>query len=483
MSVPLRVAVVGGGIAGLAAAHRLVELSRQRAQPIHLTLFEAGPRLGGNIRTESLETPDQAGAFLIESGPDGFVTEKPWALALVERLGLGPRVVTPDLRRQRIYVVHRGRLHALPDGFILLAPTRVWPIVRSSLFSWRGKARMALDLVLPRGRTAGDESLAAFVIRRLGREALERVTAPLVAGIHAAAPDRLSLVATLPRFRVLEREHRSLILGLRRSAPVRGASGNGSAPPRPAPFASLAGGLGEMVQALAARLPRGAVRLGCQVAALAAGVGPAPWTVGCADGTAIEADAVVLAGEAHRMAGVVHDLDAELARRLAAIGYASSATVTLAYPRITIRHPLDAWGFVVAPTERCAMRACTFSSVKYSGRAPADFALLRVYLGTADAAALLDRDDTALARVAHEDLAAVLGITAAPVLTRVARHRQVLPQYEVGHLDRVAAIESRLARLPGLALVGAAYRGVGITDTVRSAEETAERVLALRGGP
>jgi protoporphyrinogen/coproporphyrinogen III oxidase len=190
MSVPLRVAVVGGGIAGLAAAHRLVELSRQRGQAVDLTLLEAGPRLGGNIRTECLGSPGQAGVFLIESGPDGFVTEKPWALVLVQRLGLGPRVVTPDLRRRRIYVVHRGRLHALPEGFFLLAPTRVWPIVRSSLFSWRGKARMGFDLVLPRGRTAGDESLAAFVTRRLGREALERVAAPLVAGIHAAAPDR-----------------------------------------------------------------------------------------------------------------------------------------------------------------------------------------------------------------------------------------------------------------------------------------------------
>jgi oxygen-dependent protoporphyrinogen oxidase len=484
------VAVVGGGIAGLAAAHRLVELGRQRVLPVYLTLLEAGSRLGGNIRTEHLDVPvrlsgrvERPDRLLVEAGPDGFVTAGPWALALAERLGLGSRVVGPNMHHRRTYVLHGGRLHALPEGFLLLAPSRVWPVVRSSLFSWRGKARMALDLVLPRARSGGDESLASFVTRRLGSEALERVAAPLAAGIHATASQRLSLAATFPRFRDLEREHRSLILGLRRGGATLRAPRNGRAPAPAPPFATLAGGMGELVDVLEDRLPTGAVDLGRPVAALLRGTRGARWEVRSADGRALEADAVILAGEAHRMAAVVRGLDGELARSLTAIPYTSSVTVTLAYPRTAVRHALDAWGFVVAPTEPCAVRACTFTSVKYPGRAPADVALLRVSLGHAAAAALLDRDDATLGRAAHEGVAALLGITAPPVLVRVARHRRVLPQYEVGHLDRVAAIEGRLASLPGLALVGAAYRGVGITDIVRSAEETAERVLATVVAP
>jgi oxygen-dependent protoporphyrinogen oxidase len=479
--------VVGGGIAGLAAAHRLIELGRQRAVPVDLTLLEAGPRLGGTIRTDWLDasTGSSAGTgspgrLLIEAGPDGFVTERPAALALAERLGLERRVLGPSPRHRRTYVVHRGRFHALPDGFLLLAPTRVWPVVRSSLFSWRGKVRMGLDLALPRARPAGDESLASFVSRRLGTEALDRVAAPLAAGIYGTAPQRLSLAATFPRFRDLEREHRSLILGLRRSVATRPGHANGGSPARPAPFATLAGGMGELVDTLAGRLPAGAVHLGRPVAAVLRRTSGASWQVRCADGGTFEADAVILAGEAHRMAPVVGGLDDELRRVMAEIPYASSITVTLAYPRAAVRHALDAWGFVVAPAEPYAVRACTFAGVKYPGRAPADVALFRVSLRRADDAAFRAADDSALERVAHQDLTGLLGITAPPLLGRVARHRQALPEYEVGHLDRVAAIEARLAGHPGLALVGAAYRGVGIPDIVRSAEETAERLLGGR---
>jgi protoporphyrinogen/coproporphyrinogen III oxidase len=485
MGTPLRVTVVGGGIAGLTAAHRVAEVSRERAQPIEVTLVEAGPRLGGNIRTEHLDAPggpsgqvDRPGRLLVEAGPDGFVTERPWALALAERLGLGSRVVRPNMRQRRTYVVHGGRLHALPEGFLLLAPSLVWPVVRSSLFSWRGKARMGLDLVLPRARAASDESLASFVTRRLGLEALERVAAPLAAGIHATVPQQLSLAATFPRFRDLEREHRSLILGLRRGAGGHRARGSRSAPPPAAPFATLAGGMGELADALTARLPAGAVHLNRPVAALRRGIHGARWEVRCDDGSTLEADAVILAGEAHRMAAVVRELDGELGRALTGIPYASSITVTLAYPRMAVRHALDAWGFVVAPTEPYAVRACTFAGAKYPERAPADLALLRVSLGRGRDPGLFERDDALLVRVAHDDAAALLGITAPPALARVARHRRVLPQYEVGHLDRVAAIEARLTGLPGLALVGAAYRGVGITDIVRAAEETAERIIS-----
>jgi protoporphyrinogen/coproporphyrinogen III oxidase len=466
---PLRLIVVGGGIAGLAAAHRLVELTRD-GPPLALTLLEARHRLGGTIATE------RADGFLVERGPDSFISEKPWALALAQRIGLTERLCRTDDRYRRTYVARGRRLYPLPEGFLLLAPARLWPFVASPLFSWGGKLRMALDLVLPRRPADGDESLAAFVTRRLGREALERVAEPLVAGIYTAHPERLSLAATMPRFLALEREHRSLILGLRQSArrpEVAGASGA-----RWSLFVTLGGGMGELVDALATRLPQGTVHTSCPAAAIARGGADAPWQVRLGDGDALAADGVVLAGEALRMAPLVRDLDPELAGGLGAIGYASSATVSLAYPRAAIAHPLDGFGFVVPRGEGRPTLACTFSSVKYPGRAPADHVLLRAFLGGARGAGILDHDDAALVALAQADLGAFLGIRGTPVLTRVARHPAAMPQYEVGHLARIAALEARLTAWPGLALAGAAYRGVGIADSVRSGEEAAERLLA-----
>jgi protoporphyrinogen/coproporphyrinogen III oxidase len=461
---PLRVVVVGGGIAGLAAAHRLVELARDGARPLDLVLLEAGDRLGGTIRTERAE------GYLLEGGPDSFISEKPWALALAERLGLGPELRRTDDRFRRTYVVRGRRLEPLPDGFLLLAPTRVGPVLRSRVFSWRGKLRLGLDLVLPRRRGTGDESLGSFVRRRLGREALERVAQPLVGGIYTADPDRLSLAATMPRFLALEQEHRSLVLGLRRAA--RAGETAGASGARWSLFVTLAEGMETLVAALARRLPHGTARLRTPATAVA----PAAdgWRVHLPDGSRLPADGVVLAGPAPRMAALVRAAEPGLAGLLDGVAYASSATVALAYPRAAVGHPLDGFGFVVPRVEGRAALACTFSSVKYPGRAPEGAVLLRVFIGGALQADLLERDDQALARLAHDDVAPLLRIAGAPVLARVWRHPRAMAQYEVGHLDRVAAIEARLEALPGLAVAGAAYRGVGIPDCVRSGEAAAE---------
>src|SRR5712671_3099757 len=247
----LKLVVVGGGITGLAAAHRAVELARERSTELELTLVEARDRLGGTIATE------RAGGFLLEGGPDSFLSEKPWALALCRRLGLEAQLVRTDDRFRKVFVWFRGRLHPLPDGFQLLAPTRLAPFATSSLFSWRGKARMALDLVLPRGGGAldggADESLGAFVRRRLGAEALERVAQPLVAGIYTADPEELSVAATLPRFVELERRHRSVILGLRRGLAQAREPGTSGA--RFSLFVTFADGMQTLVSTLADRLP------------------------------------------------------------------------------------------------------------------------------------------------------------------------------------------------------------------------------------
>ena len=461
--------MIGGGVAGLAAAHRALELSRERGVALDLTLLEARERLGGTIATEHVD------GFLVESGPDSFISEKPWALALCRRLGIEDRLVRTDDRFRRTFVWHRGRLHPLPDGFQLLAPTRMAPFLSSTLFSWPGKLRMALDLVLPRGTRGGDETLGAFVRRRLGREALERVAQPLVAGIYTADPDELSLSATMPRFLELERTQRSVILALWRAsrrAPMAGTSGA-----RWSLFVTFARGMGELIDALAGHLPAGAVRLKQRVSTLARQDGV--WRVGLGHGETLSADRVVVATESHAAARLLRYVDPQLGALLGEIGYSSAATISLGYRRQDVPHPLDGFGFVVPHTEGRALLAGTFSSVKYPGRAAEGFVLLRAFLGGAlGADALADDDDAIVARARH-DLADALGVTAEPVLTRVHRHPASMPQYRLGHLDRVEAIEAKLRSLPGLALAGGAYRGVGISDCVRSGEAAAETLFSV----
>jgi oxygen-dependent protoporphyrinogen oxidase len=464
----MKLVVVGGGITGLAAAHRAVELARERSIGLELTVVESRDRIGGTIATE------HAGGFLVEAGPDSFLSEKPWALALCRRLGVEHRLVRTDDRFRKVFVWRAGRLHPLPDGFQLLAPTKLGPFVRSGLFSWPGKLRMALDLVVPRG-VKDDESLGAFVRRRLGREALERVAQPLVAGIYTADPDELSLTATMPRFRELERRERSIILGLwraNRRAPQTGTSGA-----RWSLFVTFQNGMEELVTELASRLPPGSVLLKHRVDGIERhGAG---WRVTGGLGTALEADHLILATESHAASRLTRYIDPALATLLGEIPYASSATVSFGYRRADVPHPLDGFGIVVPRTEGRSMLACTFSSVKYPGRAPEGHALLRCFLGGALNERVLESDDGVLAAVARGELSQALGITAVPVLTRVARWTKAMPQYHVGHAARVEAIQQCAAALPGLHLCGGAYRGVGIADCVRSGEAAAERAFGV----
>lgn len=469
----MRLVVVGAGISGLAAAHRAVERAREQGRPLELTVLEGADRVGGTIQTE------QRDGFLVEGGPDSFLSEKPWALALCQRIGLEERLMRTDDRFRRTFVVWGGRLHPLPEGFQLLAPTRLAPLLASGLFSWPGKLRMACDLVLPRGGDP-DESLGAFVRRRLGREALERVAQPLVAGIYTADPDELSLSATMPRFVEMERRERSVILALWRAARKAPAQHAGTSGARWSLFVTLARGMDELVQALAARLPPGAVRLKERVTGVARESGR--WRIATEGGVAHEADALVLAPEAHQAARMLRYVDPALTHLLEGIPHASSATVSLAYRRADVRHPLDGFGFVVPHAERRPIIACTFSSVKYAGRAPDGHVLLRVFLGGALNEGVLQGDDATLVRTAREQIGPLLGITAEPELARVARHARAMPQYHVGHAARAAAIEQAVSRHPGLRLVGGAYRGVGIADCVRSGEEAAERLLEETAG-
>lgn len=447
----VEVAVVGGGVSGLSAAYEL------HARRTPYVLFERSPRLGGVVLSE------RVGGFTIDGGPDALLTQKPAAIELCRELGLGGRLV-PTLPPGTAFVLRSGRLHPLPAPSVLGVPTRLRALAATRLLSARGRARMALERLVP-GRTArsgardrDDESIAAFFGRRFGREAVDYVAEPLLAGIHAGDVDRLSVQALFPRLVEAERRHGSVI---------RGFSRRGARPAAGGVFRALPGGIGEMTATLAGALAGDAVRTGVGVERLR---GRGPYTLALATGEAVTARQVVLAAPAYAAAELVHPIDPELADLCRGIPYASTATVSLGYARSAVRHALRGTGFVVPRIERgVSLTACSWVSSKWPDRAPAGRVLLRGFVGGARdeaARAAIDRTDAELIAGVHRDFTDLLGVTAEPVAARVHRWPRLSPQYVVGHLARMAAIDDRLERLPGLQVVGAGLRGVGIPDCV-----------------
>lgn len=455
----MRVAVVGGGITGLAAAYGLVQAGGLRGAEV--TLYEQAQRLGGKILTERID------GFLLEAGPDSFLTSKPEAVALSQALGLGEELVGTGPHRT-VYVLSRGRLHPLPEGLALVAPTKVLPFLRSGLFTLPEKARIGAELLLPPRTGDGDESLGAFVRRRLGQAALDRIAAPLLAGIYAGDAEQLSLEATFPLLRDLERRHGSVIAGmLARRRAAADADGRLSL------FATLRGGLDRLVERLVAALEGVEVRTGSGVKAIARqGSG---YLLHLTTGERAGADAVILTTPAFVAASLLQFLAPEAASLLRQIPYASTATVSLAFREGDLPM-LRGHGFVVARGEGRRITACTWASAKWPDRAPPGFALLRAYVGSASDAAVLEQSDEEILRVVGEELHAAMGITASPVLWRIVRWPVSMPQYTVGHLERLAAAEAALARLPGLYLAGAAYRGIGLPDCIRQGLRAAAMV-------
>ena len=451
------IAVVGGGIAGLVAA---LELS---SRGVPFVLLEAGPRFGGVIRSERVD------GFLLEAGPDTLLAQKPEALRLCREVGLEGRLIPTNLDERALFVVHGRRLHRLPDGMVLGVPTRLGPLARSDLFTWPGKLRMACDLMIPPRRARDDESIASFFRRRLGAEALERLGGPFLAGIHAGDPERLSIQATFPRLVELEQRHGGLIRGLLATRPP------GASPPPPM-FYSLRDGLGELVEALVARLRPDRLRTRAGVRGLVRR--DQGFTLRLDSGEDVRASTVVLAVPAPRAAELVGTLDEEAGRRLREIRFASSAAVYLGYRREHVTHPLDGYGLIVTEQEGLGTSACSFFSTKFPGRAPEGHVLLRGFLAESRDVRALAADDGELIERVQRELAPLLGLTAAPVLARVYRWPHATPQMEVGHLGRVAAIERRLASLAGLVLIGAGLRATGIPDTIADARRMTAAALS-----
>jgi oxygen-dependent protoporphyrinogen oxidase len=461
---PRRVAIVGAGISGLAAAHRLLE----RDPAVEVTVLDGAPRAGGVLQTRYRD------GFLLEASADSFLTALPRGVALCRRAGLEAELLPTDPAHRRAFVVRRGRLVPLPEGLMLMAPRRIWPMVTTPLLSPLGKLRMAADLVIPRG-PGGDESLRAFAVRRFGREAFDRLIQPLVSGMYTGDPDRLSVRATMPRFVEMERQDRSLIRAARKAAAGGEAAGGSGA--RYGMFASLRGGMGTLPAALADALPADSLRLGTAVRGLARVAG-GRWALWLGDGSTLHADAVVVATPAAAASRLLRVVDGALADDLGAIPATGCAVASLGYRRDQVAHALDGFGFVVPHVEGRPILSGSFSSVKFPGRAPEGHALFRVFLGGARRQDVLDGDDDTLLHLAHAELAALLGVRGAPVLSHLDRWPGAMPQYHVGHLDRVAAIRRRLGSHPGLALAGNSYEGVGVPYCIGSGESAADAVLA-----
>ena len=446
-------AVVGGGAAGLAAAYEL----HQRGASF--VLLDAVSRLGGVIRTEQVD------GFTLDAGPDSLLVQKPAAVQLCEELGLGERLM-PTLEPRTAYVLC-DRLLPIPAASVLGIPTAIGPWVTSRLLSPAAKLRMAAEVFIPRG-DATHESVGAFFRRRFGRAVVENVAEPLLAGIHAGDVDRLSMRSLFPSLVEAEQTHGSVIRALRaarRSAPR----------PTQGLFRSLPDGIEELVTTLVATLPESTIRRDARALDLS---GPSPYTVRVADGPAVSARAVVLATPAHATAELVRGLDDRLAALCAEIRYRSTATVLLGYPRSAVRQPMLGSGFVVPCVQRSVpLMAGAWVTSKWPGRAPKGYVLLRGFLGGARDPEVLARTDDELIDQAHTTFAALLQIDRRPDLTRVYRWERANAQHDVGHIERVSAIEDRLSRLPGLFVTGAGYRGVGIPDCVADGRATARAVV------
>jgi protoporphyrinogen/coproporphyrinogen III oxidase len=472
---PRHVVIIGGGITGLSTAYALQERARLAGIPLACTLVEARERLGGVILTERVD------GFVIEAGPDSLLTQKPWGLELCHRLGIGNRLVGTNDRQRTVYILWGGRLQPLPAGLMLIVPTRLGPLLRNQLLSWPGKIRMGLEYLLPPRPSNRDESLAAFVRRRLGSEALDKIADPLLAGIYAGSSHDMSLLATFPRLRELEVTHGGLIRGMLAQRRTFHQASSAHSPAPTALFMAPQGGMVEIVEALCSHLDQVVLRLGETVQRVLphsnSAAGAQGYAVHLDRATTLQAEAVVFATPAHITARLVEGFHPRLAEALGAIPYVSSATISLAYRRRDVPHPLDGFGFLVGKHEGRRITAATWSSSKFPHRAPADHVLIRSFVGGVGREPLVWRDDAALSQLVCEELRGILGITTAPVLARVYRWGRANPQYLVGHLERIDAMEQMLAPYPGLFLAGSAYRGVGVPDCIHQGVLTAERLL------
>lgn len=466
----MKLTIIGGGIAGLSAAY----YAAKKLPNVEITLIESNSRWGGKISTDRVTFDD--GQFIIEGGPDTFLASKPWAVALCKELGLGERLHGTNPNNKSTYVLNRNRLLPLPEGLAMMIPSDIPSILRSQLISWFGKARMGFDFLQPVKNINGDESLGSFVSRRLGREAYENLIEPLMSGIYAGDGDQLSLESTFPYLRDLEIKYGSLARGAIEMRKKMNAGGQ-KAPGSRSAFLTPTTGLAEIVEALVAYLQSRNVdmRLSSKVETLKrSDVGT--WNLTLDTGS-LDADALILATPAPISGKLLAAFDPDLSATLQSIPYASTATISLAYRQSDLPRPLDGYGYVIPRREGRKALACTWTSTKFPHRAPEGYALIRVFVGRAGQD--IPWNESELLELAKEELKLTLNITAEPILSRVFLWESAMPQYNLGHPEKLKQIDSALEKYPNLALAGNGYRGIGIPDCIHSGELAVEKIKNL----
>jgi len=458
-----RIAIIGGGISGLTAAFTLED--HRRAGAVEYTLYESSPRLGGILRTEKIQ------GGIVEAGPDSFLTEKPWASDLCRALGLGDQLIGSNDAARKTYILIHGHLIPMPDGLMFLVPTKILPTGSSPLFSWSTKLRMAQELFHPPRAAYADESVASFVERHYGAEMVDRLADPLLSGVYGGEAKNLSVRAVLPRFAEMERTHGSLgraMLAARKKIPH---ATNQAAPPL---FTSLKNGMQQLVDTLVPRLDPFSLLTNTRVQSIEPQAGG--WLVS-AGLKSDYFDAIILAVPTHAAAHLISICSPDLSTELAAIAYTSSITVGLGYDR-NVRHSLPpGFGFLVPRSEGKRLLAATFVHNKFPHRAPEDRALLRCFFAGATADNIWQLSDDEIIAIVNTELQQILGLRTAPLFARVYKWKSAMPQYGVGHLDRLDRIERLRQQLPKIALAGNGYRGIGVPDCVRSGRDAAEQIL------
>ncbi len=453
------VAIVGGGIAGVTVACQLL----RDAPWLRLTLLEESDRLGGKVLTERVET--EYGRFVVECGPDAYLAQKPWARDLALELGLRDEIIPINSTSHPVQVMKRGAIHDLPDGIRLIAPTKVLPFLRGSLLGPRAKLRGLGDFVIPPQRAVSDESLGSFVRRRLGTGVLDWIAEPLVAGIYNADPERLSLAATFPFILDLEMSHRSVIRGLRTQRV-------GSTKPGTPLFETFRDGTATLIDALSNHV-RHISRTKSHVSAISRTVSGA-YSVHLMNDHPVTSTHVVMAGPAASTAAILKGFAAAAAEQLSSFRTEAAGSLSLAFRRDEINRPVNGYGLVIPAREHAAFNAITVASEKFPGRAPEGWTLIRLFFGGYRSPATMHLDDRDLMTSAMTLLSRVMGISTAPLFSRVTRWPSGSPQYDVGHLDRVNAL--RMSLPPGVSVIGSPYDGVGLPDIVRSATALASQL-------
>jgi protoporphyrinogen/coproporphyrinogen III oxidase len=458
------VVIVGGGISGLSAAFYL----SRRGVPA--TILEQRPRLGGVIRTEHVE------GCTLEAGPDSFLSAKPAALELIRELGLADQVIGSNDFSRKTYVWKRGRLLPLPEGLMMMVPTKIGPLLSSPLLGWGTKARMGLELLHPPKTSNGDQSVAEFVQEHYGKEAVDYLAEPLLSGIYGGNPRELSVTAVLPRFVTLARRYGSLTRGVLAERAKTAASNHGPAAPL---FRTLKGGLEQMIDALLSAIQSSITVHHVRAEALERTSGGFRLR---ASGDWIEAERIVLACEAHNVAALVASLDTRLAELLGSVPYSSSMTVALAFDARDLRERPSGHGFLVPKKERRRLMACTWVGEKFPYRVPEDKIVARCFLGGMEDAGVLSESNETISQIVIHELREIAGIDAPPKFVRIHRWPRSMAQYTVGHPQRLAEIEARVKAIPGLELAGNAYEGIGIPDCVRMGKRAAEAFASAPAG-